>query len=153
MLYLPLIYIFLLIGHAIAAIAFFRQLSTRWHLFLLGLCVFYGISPLLLTWGTFGLAKRFGCSAEAVGFRCPFPAWLGDVISGMTMAHWLAIFAIPSAVLGAIGLLLSGILQYQRSRTVGGTSGNSSLVVQNLFADHLSRNIKLIHNWHTRCQF
>lgn len=125
MLYLPLIYIFLLVGPAIAAIAFFRRASTGLHLFLLSLCIFYGISPLLVTWGAFGLAKRFGCSAEAVGFRCPSPVWLGDVISGLTMAHWLAIFAIPSAVLGAIGLLLSGILQHRRSRTIGGTSGQS----------------------------
>ncbi|MBA3923190.1 MAG: PspC domain-containing protein [Nostocaceae cyanobacterium] len=123
MLYMPLIYIFLLVGPAIAAIAFFRRLSTGWHWFLLSLCVFYGISPLLVTWGAFGLAKRFGCSAEAIRFRCPSPVWLGDVISGLAMSHWLAIFAIPSAVLGAIGLLLSWILKHQRSRTTGGTSG------------------------------
>ncbi|MGB8698802.1 MAG: PspC domain-containing protein [Thermosynechococcaceae cyanobacterium] len=71
------------------------------------------------------MAKRLGCSAEAIRFRCPSPAWLGDVISGMAMSHWLAIFAIPSAVLGAIGLLFSAILQHQRSRTIEGTSGQS----------------------------
>ncbi|WP_044208976.1 PspC domain-containing protein [Coleofasciculus chthonoplastes] len=125
MVYLPLISIFLLVGPAIATIAFFRRLSTRWHLFLLSLCIFYGISPLLLTWGAFGLAKRFGCSAEAIRFRCPSPVWLGDVISGLAMAHWLAIFAIPSAILGAIGLLISGILQYKRSRNTGGTPGET----------------------------
>jgi phage shock protein C len=117
MIYMSLIYVFLLVGPAIAMIAFFRRLSTRWHLFLLSLCIFYGISPLLVTWGGFGLARQFGCSAEAVGFRCPAPAWLGDVISGMVMSHWLAIFAIPSAALGAIGLLFSWIVQQQRSRT------------------------------------
>jgi phage shock protein PspC (stress-responsive transcriptional regulator) len=116
MIYMSLIYVFLLVGPAIATLAFFRRLSTGWHLFLLSLCVFYGISPLLVTWGGFGLAKHFGCSAEAVGFRCPSPAWLGDAISGMVMSHWLAIFAIPSAVLGAIGLLFSWILQQKRSR-------------------------------------
>jgi phage shock protein PspC (stress-responsive transcriptional regulator) len=121
MIYMSLIYVFLLVGPAIAAIAFFRRLSTRWHLFLLSLCVFYGISPLLVTWGAFDLAKRFGCSAEAVGFRCPAPVWLGDAISGLVMSHWLAIFTIPSAVLGAIGLLFSWILQQQRSRTTGET--------------------------------
>jgi phage shock protein C len=123
MVYMSLIYVFLLVGPAIATIAFFRRLSTRWYWFLLGLCVCYGISPLLLTWSVFGLAKRFGCSAEAVGFHCPAPAWLGDVISGMVMSHWLAIFTIPSAVLGAIGLLFSWILQQQRSRTTGSPSG------------------------------
>ena len=116
MIYMSLIYVFLLIGPAIASIAFFRRLSAGWYWFLLGLCIFYGISPLLVTWGAFGLAKQFGCSAEAVGFRCPDPVWLGDVISGMVMSHWLAIFTIPSAVLGAIGLLFSWIVQQQRSR-------------------------------------
>ncbi len=125
MLYLPLIFIFLLVGPAIAAIAFFRRLSTSWHLFLLSLCVVYGISPFLVTWGALGLAKRFDCSAEAIRFRCPSPVWLGDVISGLAMSHWLAIFAIPSTILGAIGLLISGILQHQRSRNAGGTSGRS----------------------------
>lgn len=123
MVYLILIGIFLLVGPAIATIAFFRRLSIRWHLFLLSLCVFYGISPLLMTWSALGLAKRFGCSAEAVRFRCPSPVWLGDVISGLAMSHWLAIFAIPSAILGAIGLLISGVLQHQRSQDTGGTSG------------------------------
>jgi phage shock protein C len=123
MVYMSLIYVFLLVGPAIATIAFFRRLSTGWYWFLLGLCVFYGISPLLVTWGAFGLAKRLGCSAEAIRFRCPDPVWLGDVISGLAMSHWLAIFAIPSAVLGAIGLLFSWILNHQQSRTTAGISG------------------------------
>ena len=114
MLYLPLIFLFLLVGPAIAAIAFSRRLSTRWHLLLLSLCVVYGISPFLMTWGALGLAERFDCSAEAIRFRCPSPVWLGDVISGLAMSHWPAIFAIPSAILGAIGLLVSK-LQHQRS--------------------------------------
>jgi phage shock protein C len=124
-LYLPLIYIFLLVGPAIAGIAFFRRPSTGWHFLLLGICVCYGVSPFLMTWGAFGLAKRFGCWGEATRFRCPSPVWLGDAISGLAMAHWLAIFAIPSAILGVIGLLVSGILQYQRSLNKNGTSGPS----------------------------
>ena len=123
MYYLPLLYTFLLIGPAIAGIAFFRRPSIGWHFFLLGLCVLYGVSPLLMTWGAYGLANRFSCVVEAVRFSCPSPVWLGDAISGLAMSHWLAIFAIPSAVLGAIGLLVSGILQYQRSQNTNATSG------------------------------
>jgi phage shock protein C len=128
MLYLPLICLFLLVGPAIAGIAFSRRLSTGWHLLLLGICVLYGISPFLVTWAAPSLAKRFGCSAEAIGFRCPSPAWMGDFIYGMTMSHWLAIFVVPSAILGAIGLLLSWILQYQRSRSSGGTSAQLPVI-------------------------
>lgn len=115
MIYLPLISVLLLVGPALAAIAITRSLSTRGHLVLLGMCILYGIFPFLVTWGGMGLAERFGCSAEAVRFRCPSSSWLGEVISGMFMAHWLAIFAIPSASLGAIGLLIALILKVKRS--------------------------------------
>jgi phage shock protein PspC (stress-responsive transcriptional regulator) len=115
MIYLPLISVLLLVGPALAAIAITRSLNTRGHLVLLGTCILYGIFPFLVTWGGMGLAKRFGCLGEAVRFRCPSSPWLGDVISGMFMAHWLAIFAIPSAILGAIGLLISWILKVKRS--------------------------------------
>ena len=57
MIYTSLIYVFLLVGPAIAAIAFFRRLSTRWHLFLLSVCIFYGILPLLVTWGAFNTSR------------------------------------------------------------------------------------------------
>lgn len=117
MFYLPLIYILLLVGPAIAGIAFFRRLSMGWHWFLLGLCVTYGLTPFLMTWSAYGLAKNFGCSAESIRFRCPSPGWLGDAISGLAMSHWLAIFVIPSAVLGAIGLLFSWIQTNKRSNT------------------------------------
>ena len=113
MYYMPLLFAFFLIGPAIAGIAFFRRLSTGWHVFLLSLCVVYGLSPFLMTWGALGLARRFNCSTEAIRFHCPSPVWLGDAISGLAMSHWLAIFAIPSAILGAIGLLVSK-LQHQR---------------------------------------
>jgi phage shock protein PspC (stress-responsive transcriptional regulator) len=117
MIYLPLISILLLVGPALAAIAITRSLTTRGHLVLLGICIFYGIFPFLVTWGGMGLAERFGCIGEAVRFRCPSSSWLGDVISGMFMAHWLAIFAIPSAILGAIGLLISLILKVKRAQS------------------------------------
>ncbi len=115
MIYLPLISILLFVGPALAAISMTRSLTTRGHLFLLSICILYGIFPFLVTWGGMGLAERFGCSAEAVRFRCPSSSWLGEVISGMFMAHWLAIFTIPSAILGAIGLLISLILKVKRS--------------------------------------
>jgi phage shock protein C len=117
MIYLPLISILLLVGPALAAIAITRSLTTRGHLVLLSICILYGIFPFLVTWGGMGLAERFGCSAEAVRFICPSSSWLGDVISGMFMAHWLAIFAIPSAIFGAIALLISLILKIKRSDT------------------------------------
>lgn len=127
MYYMPLLFSFFLIGPAIAGIAFFRRLSTGWHLFLLSLCVVYGLSPFLMTWGALGLARRFNCSAEAIRFRCPSPVWLGDVISGLAMSHWLAIFVIPSAALGVIGLLLSWI------KTTNRSNPNSPVESRNVF--------------------
>lgn len=105
MIYSPLILILLLIGPGLAAIAFLRSLSIRGHLLLFSICIFYGIFPLLLTWGGLNLAERFG------------PSWHRDIVTGMFFAHWLAIFTIPSAILGALGLLLSLILKINRSQT------------------------------------
>jgi phage shock protein C len=138
MIYLPLISILLLIGPALAAIAITRSLNTRGYLILLGICILYGIFPLLVTWGGMGLAERFGCIGEAVRFRCPSSPWLGDVISGMFMAHWLAIFAIPSAILGAIGLLISLILKVKRClRRAEPSHTNTPVMPRNVF--HRSR--------------
>jgi len=117
MIYSPLILALLLIGPALASIAFLRSLSIRGHLLLFSICIFYGVSPLLLTWGGLNLAKRFGCESEALRFRCPPPSWHGDIITGMVFAHWIAILTIPSAILGAVGLLLSLILKNKRSQT------------------------------------
>ena len=111
MIFQSLILTLLLIGPALASIAFLRSPSIRGHLLLLGICIFYGIFPLLLTWGGLSLTERFG------------PSWHRDIVTGMFFAHWLAIFTIPSAILGAIGLLLSLILKNQRSRTNANISG------------------------------
>jgi phage shock protein C len=118
MMYSPLILIqiLLLIGPAIASIAFLRSPSTRVHLLLFSICIFYGIFPLLLTWGGVSLTEHFG------------PSWHQDIVTGMFFAHWLAIFTIPSAILGAIGLLLSWILKNKRSRPNATISGKPSAI-------------------------
>jgi phage shock protein PspC (stress-responsive transcriptional regulator) len=116
MIYMSLILILLLVGPTIASIAITRSLSIRRHLVLVGICIFYGIFPLLVTWGGMGLADRFSCQGEATIFHCPAPSWHGNLVTGMFFAHWLAIVTIPSAVLGAIRLLMSLILKVKRSR-------------------------------------
>lgn len=124
----PLILTLLLIGPALASIAFLRSLSIRGHLLLFSICIFYGIFPLLLTWAGLNLAERFGCESEALRFLCPPPSWHGDIITGMVFAHWIAILTIPSAILGSLGLLLSLILKNKRSRTNANISGRSSAI-------------------------
>jgi phage shock protein PspC (stress-responsive transcriptional regulator) len=116
MIYLPLILTLLLIGPAIASIAFLRSLSIRGHLLLFSICIFYGIFPLLLTWGGLNLAERFG------------PSWHRDIVTGMFFAHWLAIVTIPSAILGVLGLLLSLTLKNKRSHTNATISGRPSAI-------------------------
>jgi phage shock protein C len=116
MIYTPFLLMLLFVGPAIASIAFFRSMSKTWHWILLGFCILYAASPFLLTWAGFGLAQGLGCTSEAIRFRCPQP-WHGDLISGLFMAHWLAIFVLPSAVLGAIGLLFSWIQTSKRSKS------------------------------------
>ncbi len=127
MIYYPLILILLFVGPALSSIAIWRSLSIRWHFVLLGIIIFYGILPLLLTWGGMGLAERFGCQSEAIIFRCPNPSWLGELVTGMFFAHWLAIFTIPSAILGSIGLISSLIVKLNPSRTKVNTSGKTTI--------------------------
>jgi phage shock protein C len=127
MIFLPLISILLLVGPAIASIAIMRSLSIRWHLFLFVLCIFYAILPLLVAWSGIGLAKSFGCQAEAIVFHCPDPSWHGDLVTRMAFMHWLAIISIPSAVLGAIGLVISLILTVKKSQTTVNISGKTAV--------------------------
>lgn len=123
MIFFPLILTLLFIGPALAAIAIKRNLAIRWQLLLLSIIFFYGISPLLLTWGGMSLAKRFACQAEITSFHCSDPSWLGELITGMVFAHWFAIITIPSAVLGSIGILISLIIKVKSSRTEVNISG------------------------------
>ena len=116
MIFQSLILILLLVGPAIASIAFLRSLSIRGYLLLLSICIFYGAFPLLLSWGGLNLTERFGAS------------WHRDIVTGMFYAHWLAIFTIPSAILGALGLLLSLILKNKRSHTNATISGRPSAI-------------------------
>ena len=94
MIYMSLIYVFLLVGPAIGAIAFFRRLSTRWHWFLLSVCVFYGISPLLVTWGAFGLARRLRLFGGSCRLSLSFSSlagrsyfWVSDVALASNFCH------------------------------------------------------------------
>jgi len=123
LIYYPLILTLLFIGPALAAIAILRGLSMRWHLVLLSLCILYGTAPLLVAWGGISLADHFACKAEVIVYHCPSPSWLGGLLSGMVFAHWLAIFTIPSAILGSIGLIISLVLKVNPSPTKANISG------------------------------
>ncbi|KXS89315.1 hypothetical protein OA58_22475, partial [Microcystis aeruginosa NIES-88] len=83
MIYFPLIVALLFVGPALSAIAIRRSLPIRWQLVLLGICIFYGIFPLLLAWGGLSLAERFACQAEIIVFHCPAPRWLGEIIENL----------------------------------------------------------------------
>ncbi|MEA5580194.1 PspC domain-containing protein [Nodularia harveyana UHCC-0300] len=115
MIYSSLILTLLFIGPALAAIAHRRSLSIGGHLLLFGICIFYGVFPLLVAWGGLHLTERFGCEAEAIIFNCPAPSWHGDLVTGMVFAHWIAIATIPSAIFGSIGLVSSLILKFNSS--------------------------------------
>jgi phage shock protein PspC (stress-responsive transcriptional regulator) len=116
------------VGPALSAIAIRRSLPIRWQLVLLSICIFYGIFPFLLAWGGASLAEHFACQVETIIYHCPNPRWLGEIITWMTFAPWLAIFVtIPSAVLSFIGLLISLMLKINTSRTEVNTSGRPTV--------------------------
>ncbi|MBD2260194.1 PspC domain-containing protein [Pseudanabaena sp. FACHB-2040] len=125
-------------GPALAAIAIRRSLAIPWQLLLLGICIIYGVFPLLLAWGGLSLAESYGCEADITIYECPGNAALGDWVTGMTFAHWGAIITLPSGLLGAIGLIISIVLKANRSQTGAPISANSAA------AFYRSRRHKLI---------
>ena len=90
--YAALLVALLFFGPALSAIAVRRSLSIRWQLVLLGVCVFYAISPILLTVGGMGLAERFGCEASGMGiiiYKCPDNPWLGVRFLLFHLVFWV----------------------------------------------------------------
>jgi phage shock protein PspC (stress-responsive transcriptional regulator) len=106
----------LFFGPALAAIAIRRSLSIPWQLFLLGICILYGALPLLVALGGVALADRYGCVTNMSAFKCPGNPSLGETITLMTFAHWLAIITIPAGILGIIGMLISLAIKINKSR-------------------------------------
>ncbi|HAX79956.1 MAG TPA: stress-responsive transcriptional regulator [Cyanobacteria bacterium UBA11372] len=115
--YLILIWALFFFGPALSAIAIRRSLTIRCQVVLLGICIFYGIFPLLLVWGGVSLAERFGCEAEITIYKCPGNPWLGNLITWTIFANWGVIITVPSGILGVIGLLISLVLKVNRLRT------------------------------------
>lgn len=123
MIYYTLILLLLFVGPALATIPVRRSVTLWQHWSLIAICILFGTSPLLLAFGGLRLAEFFGCSAAMITFTCPQQPRLGDIISWMTFAHWLAIFTIPSAVVGTIGLLITLVERFRRSED--GTEGRT----------------------------
>ncbi|MDJ0733849.1 MAG: hypothetical protein QNJ47_07140 [Nostocaceae cyanobacterium] len=107
MIYYPLILLLLLLGPALAAIPVYFSITLWQHWSLIGICILFGISPLLLAFTGLQLAKFFGCESATITFTCPQQPWLGNVLSFMVFAHWLAFLTIPSAAVGTVGLLIT----------------------------------------------
>lgn len=61
---------------ALSAIAIRRSLPIRWQLILPGICIFYGISPILLAGGRLSLAKVLDAIAPS-----NIVAWMNSLVS------------------------------------------------------------------------
>ncbi len=107
MIYLPLLAILLFLGPMLSAIAIRRSLSAQRQSALIGICLFYGILPLITAWIGVSLGDRFDCPVSSITYRCFEAPQLSELISWLVLSHWLAVITIPSAVLGIIGLLIS----------------------------------------------
>jgi phage shock protein C len=110
--WLPIFYIVVtsllfVLGPALSAIAVRISLPIFWQWCVMGLCIIYGISPLLFVVGSSNLAKYLGCTIENFHYVCLGNLWIGSLMSWSNLAPWIAILTIPSGVLGFIGILFS----------------------------------------------
>ncbi|NEO03896.1 MAG: PspC domain-containing protein [Moorea sp. SIO3I7] len=128
MIYLPLLLLLFFIGPALAAIPVRRSVTLSQHTDLIAGCILYGILPLLLTFGGVQLALFFGCESVGMGtmsFTCPQQPWLGNIISFMTFAYGFAIFTIPSAFVGTVGLVITLVKRFKKSEDqISGSTRN-----------------------------
>ena len=127
MIYLPLLLLLLFIGPAIAAIPVRRSVTFSQHTDLIAGCILYGILPLALTFAGFPLGLLFGCEPGGAGiitFTCPQQPWLGNILTFMAFAHGLAIFTIPSALVGTVGLVIT-LVQRRLKKSEDEISGST----------------------------
>ena len=125
---LLLIWLLALIGPALAAIPVRRSVKLWQHWSLIGICIIFGILPLLLTFGGLQLGELFGCESVSMGiisFTCAQKPWLGNILSFMTFTHWFAIFTIPSAFVGTVGLVITLVQGLKKSEDeISGSTRN-----------------------------
>ena len=114
--FLSLIWVLLFFGPALAAIAIRRSLSIPWQLVLLLICILYAALPILIALTGVDLAERNGCVPDMSAYKCPGNPSLGETITLMTFAHWLAIITIPSGILGVIAILIYSTIRSAKLR-------------------------------------
>lgn len=115
MIYLPFVLLLISIGPILAAIPVRRSIKVWQHWGLIGICILYGISPLLIASGGLYLADLLDCKADVIVFTCPQQPWLGDVITYMTFSHWLFFLTLPSASIGTLLLIIRLVQRFKRS--------------------------------------
>jgi phage shock protein C len=93
-------------GPVISAMAVRFSLPIFWQWSLAGICIIYGIFPLLLASGSSSLAKYLGCTTQLVMYACPGNRWFETLMS-WGLAPWAAIWTVPSGLFGSLGLLFS----------------------------------------------
>ncbi|WP_427159010.1 hypothetical protein ACQFX9_23835 [Aliinostoc sp. HNIBRCY26] len=105
------LWLLLLFGPGLAAIALYYSLAVSWQLVLLGICILYGIFPLVIGWIGSILIQRFGCHHEkgvGISYKCPDNPQMEELVTGMVfLGAWGGIITIPSGILGCIGLIIS----------------------------------------------
>ena len=124
MIYLPLLLFLFFIGPVLAAIPVRRSVKLWQHWSLIGICIIFGILPLLLAFGGLQLAELLGCESVMITFTCPQKPWLGNILSFMAFAHGLAIFTIPSALVGSVGLVIT-LVQRRLKKSEDEISGST----------------------------
>jgi hypothetical protein len=82
-------------------------MSLKLHFILLGIALFYTISPILLALVAFSLAHVLGCEPKESGFVCEGRPFLSELFSALSVIHWFGLFTVPTGGIVSIVLGLS----------------------------------------------
>lgn len=82
-------------------------MSFKLHIILLGIAIFYTVSPIFLALIGFSVAHVLGCEPQESGFVCEGRPFLSELFSAMMFIHWFGLITVPTGGIASIVLGIS----------------------------------------------
>ncbi|WP_413165059.1 hypothetical protein ACL6C3_02500 [Capilliphycus salinus ALCB114379] len=87
-------------------------MAIKNNLILLAIALSYTIFPLLIAFLGVALAALFGCESRGGFIVCADQPFLGQLLTNMTIFHWLGLITVPSGGIISGVLLIMLLIQY-----------------------------------------